>query len=260
MIPGPVVLAVFPAASGPVNFARDEAMMARARATGETVIRVYAWERAVVSFGRNEKVVGRFSPERIHAANLEAVRRPTGGRALLHQRELTYAVAGTVRDTQTLGGTYNAIHHLLAAALRFLGANAIPADTSAAAAGDGATCFALPTRGELVVGARKLVASAQWREAGAYLQHGSVLVDNDQGLLDAATEVGVQLPAVPPPATLRELLGRAPSRHELADAIDVALKTAGVTARRLEPGTVLDDQLVEARQHHYRDDDWTWRR
>jgi lipoate-protein ligase A len=255
-----VILAVFPAADGPVNFARDEAMMARARATGETVVRIYAWDRPVVSFGRNERVVGRFSAERIEANGLQAVRRPTGGRALLHRRELTYAVAGRARDEQTLRGTYAAIHQLLAAALRLLGVDTALADTAAAAAPDGATCFALPTRGELVVDTRKLVASAQWREAGAYLQHGSVLIDNDHPLLDAITERDVRLPPVPPPATLRELLGRSPGTQELAAALAAALVADGAEPRRIDSHALLDERVLEARQRHYRDATWTWRR
>jgi lipoate-protein ligase A len=255
-----VVLAVFPAADGPVNFARDEAMMARVRATGETVVRVYAWDRAVVSFGRNERIVGLFSAERLRAEGVEAVRRPTGGRALLHNRELTYAVAGVTRDAQPLQHTYRSIHQLIADALRRLGVDAALADRGAAPVNDGAPCFAVPTRGELVVGARKLVASAQWREAGTYLQHGSVLIDNDQSTLDRATERGVRLPPVPAPATLRELLNRAPDTRELAAALAAAFAAAGAPPRLVAAEALLNEQTVKSREPHYRNASWTWRR
>lgn len=256
------LLSVFPSADGAVNFARDEALLRRARATGETLIRLYAWSRPVVSFGRNERTAGRFSAGSVRAAGLDVARRPTGGRALLHHRELTYAIGGPAGSGDTLRTTYLRLNALLADALRRVGVAAdVFAPAAATAVPDGAPCFATPSAGELVVGGRKLVASAQWREAGADLQHGSILIDDDQALLTAAVEPGYVLPPVPAPATLRSLVARVPTLDDLANAIASAVAAVdGATPGRIAPAQLVSEREVESRVTHYRDAAWTWRR
>lgn len=255
-------LSVFPPADAAVNFARDDALLARARATGQELIRLYAWDRPAVSFGRNERVAGRFAPESLRAAGLDVARRQTGGRALLHHRELTYAIAGPVSVDDTLRATYVRLNTLLAAALTRLGvaAEVTPA-TAPGSIPDGAPCFAMPSPGELVVAGHKLVASAQWREAGAYLQHGSILIDDDQPMLARAVVVGYSLPPVPAPATLRSLVPRVPTLDDLAGALAAAVgDSTGVTPGRVAPEAFLSDIEVRTRAEHYRDPAWTWRR
>jgi lipoate-protein ligase A len=254
-------ISVFPPADAAVNFARDDALLARARATGEELIRLYAWERPAVSFGRNERVIGRFAPSSLRAAGLDVARRQTGGRVLLHHRELTYAIAAPAGVDDTLRATYVRLNALLAGALRRLGVNAEVTAVHTAPLPDGAPCFAVPSPGELVVAGRKLVASAQWREAGAYLQHGSILIDDDQPLLAAAVDEAYSLPLVPVPATLRSLLSRVPSLEDLAGALVAELiGTTGVAPGRIAPEALLGDVEVHARAEHYRDPSWTWRR
>ncbi|MBC7841414.1 MAG: lipoate--protein ligase family protein, partial [Gemmatimonadaceae bacterium] len=75
------------------NMALDEAMLLTAADTGDTLVRLYQWERPSVSFGRNQRCEGVYSLERCEALDVPAVRRLTGGRALVHAREVTYAVA-----------------------------------------------------------------------------------------------------------------------------------------------------------------------
>lgn len=254
-------IAVCEPADGAINFARDDVLLDHARATGSVVLRLYTWDRPVVSFGRNERVVGRYSPGRIATAGLDVARRRTGGRALLHHRELTYAVAGPVSAADTLHATYAAINALLANALRRLGLAVEVAAGKLPALAEGAPCFAAPSRGELVIGGRKLVASAQWREVGAFVQHGSMLVDDDQPLLARALADGVRLPPTPQPATLRALLGRAPSLDELAAALVASATTlTGVVPERVPFEELLPASAVAQHAAHYRDPAWTWRR
>jgi lipoyl(octanoyl) transferase len=258
----PTSLSVFPAADAAVNFARDDALLSRARATGEEVIRLYSWERPAVSFGRNERLAGRFTADGVRAAGLDVARRQTGGRALLHHRELTYAIAGPAGVDDTLRATYLRLNSLLAAALQRLGVAAEVAGVSGPALlPDGAPCFATPSPGELVVDGRKLVASAQWREAGAFLQHGSILIDDDQTMLAGAIDAECALPPVPAPATLRALLPRVPTLADLAGAISAVLvDSTGIAPVRLAPEALLAEAEVRTRSEHYRDPAWTWRR
>jgi lipoate-protein ligase A len=160
----------------------------------------------------------------------------------------------------TLRATYVRLNSLLAGALRRLGV-AAEVMTVSAALPDGAPCFAVPSPGELVVAGRKLVASAQWREASAFLQHGSILIDDDQPLLDHAVIDSYSLPPVPPPATLRSLLARVPSLEDLAGALAAVIaETTGTAPGRVAPDALLGDADVRIRAEHYRDPAWTWRR
>jgi lipoyl(octanoyl) transferase len=264
----PFRLLLTPPLPGPDNMAIDDALLDRARATGESVLRVYAWDRPTLSFGRHQTARALYDPRRLEARGVDVVRRPTGGRAVLHHREVTYSVTAPLADEGSLRASYARINRLLLDGLRRLGVDArLAAPAGRAPLPDGAPCFETPTEGELVAatdGGRaearlaKLVGSAQWRDDGALLQHGSILVDDDQTRVgELATR---PLPTVPPPATLRQALGRAPSLEEVADALFAA-------ARALEDPDAtplcVDAPLREAADRaraRYADAAWTWRR
>jgi lipoyl(octanoyl) transferase len=254
----PVVLIRSGAADADRNMALDEAMLATAMETQATLVRLYRWSTASVSFGRNQRSTGIYDPERLASRGVPAVRRLTGGRALLHGRELTYAVAAPVRDGDTLRSGYDAINDLLLAALQSLGVPAVRAVPTVRLASPGlAPCFEQPARGEIVVDGRKLVGSAQHREAGAFLQHGSILLANDQGML--ADLASVPLPAVPAPAVLTEWVPSATS-SSVADALEHALARHALHGVDHASDTFLPTHHVEAALTRYRDARWTWRR
>ena len=252
-------LLLSPPLDAATNMALDVALMRRARATGEATMRVYSWATPALSLGRNQPARGHYDEDRAARDGVEIVRRPTGGRALLHHREVTYSVTAPAGDS--LRASYARINALLLDALRRLGVHAsLAAPVARAAAPSLAPCFEAPANGEIVVGGRKLVGSAQWREDGALLQHGSVLVDDDQPLVAALTRR--PLAPVPAPATLRELLGRAPAPAEVHAALGDAI-------RAMEDGdvapldTAAEPELArwtsEARAT-FADPAWTWRR
>ncbi len=129
----------------------------------------------------------RYDRERIAALGLDVVRRPTGGRAVWHAGELTYAVAAPATALGTLREAYGEIHRVIRNALRTFG---VPAELAAARAAirpDAGACFAAPAGGEVIVGDNKLVGSAQLRENGALLQHGSILLADDQAMVARLT-------------------------------------------------------------------------
>src|SRR5262245_57411885 len=101
-----------PPASGAENMAVDEALMERARTTGEWVLRVYSWAAPCVSFGRNQTARGRYDIERIRERGLDVVRRPTGGRAILHDPEITYSVTAPVGGAGDLRDSYSRINRV----------------------------------------------------------------------------------------------------------------------------------------------------
>jgi lipoate-protein ligase A len=238
--------------------ALDEALMARARSTGEWVLRVYSWSAPTLSLGRHQAACRAYEPRVLAAAGVGVVRRPTGGRAILHDREVTYSVTAPATDAGALGESYDRINRLLVEGLRALGADVEIARTTRVSAPDLTPCFELPSPGELVAGGRKLAGSAQWRENGALLQHGSILVDGDQ----APVSTLLCRPTSPPPApaTLRALLGREPSVSEVAAVLfDAVRRREDAAAALLSPDPALLGNAAALRRR-YEDAAWTWRR
>jgi lipoate-protein ligase A len=237
----------------------DEALVRRVRRTSETVFRVYAWRNPTVSLGRNQPGRGCYDLDLAAARGIEFVRRPTGGRAILHYREITYAVAAPVSAYGSLPESYRTINRLLLEALRALGVDAREAQSPARVPAPSiAPCFDVPVSGELVADGRKLVGSAQVRDGDAFLQHGSILLEDDQHLL---SELLVHREVSPAPATLRELTGRLVTVREFADALSasVAIHDGG-SPRIMELDDPLLDDVRSLIRTRYALADWTWRR
>lgn len=252
-------LIVTPPASGAENMALDEALMDRARDTGEWVLRVYSWSGPTISLGRNQSARGRYDLARVRELGLGVVRRPTGGRAILHDREITYSVTAPVQGAGDLRESYDRINRLLLSALRSLGVAATVASPTSRSATPGmAPCFDEPASGELTLDGRKLAGSAQWRSDDALLQHGSILVADDQSLLATLALDGPT--TITAPATLTDALGSAPELSDVAAALADAVRSLeDATAREL----VIDEDLrarASALVVRYVDDAWTWRR
>jgi lipoate-protein ligase A len=252
-------LLLTPAADGAENMALDEALMSRARETGEFTLRVYSWSTPTLSFGRNQSARHVYDLDRIRARGLRVVRRPTGGRAILHHREITYSVTAPTGDAGDLRQSYDRINRVLVGGLNRLGVRTELAAPSGRATLPGSSpCFDAPSAGELVLDGKKLAGSAQWRSDGALLQHGSILVEDDQSSL---TDLMVDTrDPVPPPATLAGALGHSPSPHTLSRALADAvreLEDPGAEVLTLEPEV---RARAAALVVHYEDDAWTWRR
>jgi lipoate-protein ligase A len=213
-------------------------------------IRLYRWERPTLSLGRNEPARGHYDPAELRERGIDVVRRPTGGRAVLHWRELTYAVVVPDRALGGPRGTFRAIHETLTAALVSLGlpARIAPPPPSPTLL-DAGPCFRVAAGGEIVAQGRKLVGSAQLRVGDVLLQHGSILLGDDQRLLDGG-EVRTD-----PPATVSELLRREPGPMELERAV---LEAFGIQS--LPPSSAVMSSIEADLMERYRSETWTWRR
>src|SRR5437667_2389638 len=160
--------------------ATDQALLEESDRTGRAFLRLYRFDPRCISFGRNEPARERYDPDAIARLGCDVVRRPTGGRAVWHEHEVTYAVAAPIATFGGLRAGYRAIHARLVAALRRLGVEAtLAADRPRPPQRLGA-CFAAPVGGAVLVGGRKLVGSAQVCEGRAFLQHGSILLAGAQ--------------------------------------------------------------------------------
>ncbi|MDP1891917.1 MAG: hypothetical protein Q8K55_13570 [Gemmatimonadaceae bacterium] len=251
------------ARDGAWNMACDVALMARARRTGEAVFRVYAWAQPTLSFGRHEAARRHYDADAIAAAGVALVRRPTGGRALLHHREVTYSITAPVIPGESLAASVRHFNQLLRDALHALGVDAREAGASRAMRPEGAACFAAPSAGELTLDGRKLVGSAQVRQDGALLQHGSILLDDDQGRI-ASFAAGPYLPPAPA-ASLREALGAKTAYEPVRDAL-LRVVAAASGARSTEELALTPDEALGGSPDfddallQFHDLAWTWRR
>jgi lipoate-protein ligase A len=250
-------------ADGPTNMAADHAMV-RGLGGGEAFLRLYRWDPPTLSLGRNEPGLGRYDPEKARERGIGIVRRPTGGRAVLHGREVTYAVAAPIRAFGGLREAYRVINRALLNGLARLGVGVILAgegDPPATREGrrlDRGSCFLDPAPGEIVAEGRKLAGSAQVRIGDALLQHGSILLEDDQGLIEwLRTGRSGERTSPPAAATLAALLGEAPDPHVVCRAVVDGFRETfeGVWTASHEPLDLPWDLL-----DRYRSAEWTWRR
>src|SRR6266513_6197601 len=205
---------------GAENMALDQGLLEEADRTGRAFLRLYRFDPPCLSLGRNEPAAARYDPAALAERRLDVVRRPTGGRAVWHEHEVTYAVAAPIALFGSLRIAYHAIHATLVVALRSLGVDATialshPAPSSTILRHPG-SCFSTAAPGEVLVGGRKLVGSAQVRKGGAFLQHGSILLAGSQQVIAAVSRTPQ---AASTETTLAAVLGRIVTFDEVTDAI-----------------------------------------
>lgn len=169
---------------GAWNMAADESILEHVgRGDSLPTLRLYAWEPACLSLGYAQPFADVDLP-RLHAHGWEVVRRPTGGRAILHIDELTYSVAAPLDEPRVAGSvleSYNRLAHALLLAVQSLNLAVemkehIPAAPGHAA---GPVCFEVPSTYEITVNGKKLVGSAQARRKEGVLQHGTLPLCGD---------------------------------------------------------------------------------
>jgi lipoate-protein ligase A len=167
-------------ADGAMNMATDEAILeAVGRGDSPPTLRLYKFVPATASLGYFQKLANAVDIEACRARGYDVVRRPTGGRMVLHDDELTYAVIAPDNLPgleQTVTESYHHLSEGLKAGLEFLGVDVSFAEQKPEGEGS-AACFDAPSWYELNVAGRKIVGSAQVRAHGGVLQHGSVMMD-----------------------------------------------------------------------------------
>jgi lipoate-protein ligase A len=232
-------------ADGPHNMAADEVILDAASA-GVAALRFYGWCGPTVSLGY-------FQAERLREADprlatLPFVRRPSGGAALVHHHEVTYALGLPPGQPWHSGESWLCrMHRIVSKALAALGVPSSICGASAPARFAGLLCFQHHTPGDLLLGATKVVGSAQRRHRGAFLQHGAVLL--------AASPYAPELPGI------AELTGRAFEPDQVVRA--VAASFVGETGWELRPVDWTDsegDRIEELAGSKYARDAWNRKR
>jgi lipoate-protein ligase A len=162
----------------------DEAILESvSRGQSPPTLRLYAWSPGCLSLGYAQPV-GDADPGRLAAAGWDLVRRPTGGKAILHIDELTYSLATPASLAVVAGGvlpSYQRLSQALVAALARLGVDVqVQADSRPQQAQQAdPICFQVPSPYEITAQAKKLIGSAQVRRKDGVLQHGSLPLSGD---------------------------------------------------------------------------------
>jgi lipoate-protein ligase A len=216
---------------GATNMAIDEAiLMAVAAGMSPPTLRFYGWSPPCVSVGYAQRLGDEIDLDACRRLGYSWVRRPTGGRAILHIDELTYSVVAPLQEPRVAGDILTSYRRLsagLIAGLSLLGCDAVQADpeSSRHTPDLSAACFDVPSPYEVVAQGRKLVGSAQARRRRTVLQHGTLPLYGDVTRL--CQVVAVQEPARAAlqgtlrqrAVTLSEALGRPVFWSEAADAL-----------------------------------------
>ena len=170
-----------PPLRGEINMQRDLQILEEvASAKAPPALRLYSWSPPALSIGRFQKAEEVADLEACRRQGVDIVRRPTGGRAILHDRELTYSL--TIPDERSyipagVIPSYRFISRALLDAFVLLGIEAELSPESKRGAGVApGSCFDSPSAYELQIGGKKVVGSAQMRRDGVLLQHGSILL------------------------------------------------------------------------------------
>jgi lipoate-protein ligase A len=237
-----------------MQMALDHALLELATTERLSVLRLYRWAADTVSFGANEAAMRSWDRGRLEADGVPAVRRPTGGRAVWHAADdLTYSVVGPIAALGELRLAYRAIHQRIALALEALHLEPRLAPAPSRLPGlRGGACFDVAVGGEILIGNRKVVGSAQVASRGAMLQHGAIARADRLGALNRYRK---ELP-VRDGATVAPDL---PEAELLAGAIAAAWEGCG--ARRAGDELTRRALSMSVQQlDHYQDPAWTWRR
>lgn len=249
---------------GATNMAVDEAIL-RAVAAGlaPPTLRFYAWDPPCLSLGRAQPVADADLCA-VRTAGFDLVRRPTGGRAILHVDELTYSVVAPQTEPRVAGGiveSYRRLSRGLVRGLELLNMTGIDAVSRVEnrGSGKGPVCFEVPSDYEITAGGRKLTGSAQMRTQSVVLQHGSLPLFGD------IARICSLLASFPAPtrvrsraATVLDVLGRPVNWGEAA----TALAEGFVQELHLDlvPGVLTDAERAwtdDLRASKYASTEWT---
>jgi lipoate-protein ligase A len=244
------------------NMAVDEAVFRLyGRERVPPTLRFFGWQPPAVSLGYFQKTAREIDPEACRREGIDIVRRPTGGKAVLHEHELTYSLVAGINHPLFTGDileTYRVISACIVEALKRIGLSPEMVCDGRSAAGTllEAYCFAAPSKYEILVGGRKICGSAQMRGGGTFLQHGSLLIDVDPSR--AASVMRVSAAAISgTTTTLREQLGRRIEAEDLAPILREAFEdTLGIALVEGNLTTAEEALRKELLERKYGTDRW----
>ncbi len=254
---------------GAANMAIDEAIM-RSVAEGRSppTLRFYGWDPPCVSVGYSQSVRKEIDLDRCRERGYTLVRRPTGGRAILHIDELTYSVVAPQGEARVAGDIITSYRRLslgLVEGLRTLHGGVVQADRMDSDGGleKSAACFDVPSHYEVTAYGRKLVGSAQVRRNGVVLQHGALPLEGDVSrlvdvlALQEPDRVALRGKLLERAIALDEVVGRVVPFDEAAEALAQGFRSALNLEFTLGKLSSFEREAAEGLMSRYTGDEWT---
>ncbi len=251
-------LIITPPARGAWNMAVDEALLDSAgQGLSLPCLRLYSWEPPCLSIGYAQPSSDVDQPS-LHELGWDWVRRPTGGRAILHTDELTYSVVAPLSEPRVSGGvleSYQRLSKALLSALHSLGlpAKAHPIHPAGPHQANAPVCFEVPSNYEIVIAGKKLIGSAQARRKDGVLQHGTLpmwgdltRITNVLAYSDDQTRNEAAVRLVSHATTVESVLGDKITWDTAAHAFIEGFQTE--LDLELVPGELSEQEIVRAEQ------------
>ncbi|MDH5160642.1 lipoate--protein ligase family protein [Heyndrickxia oleronia] len=255
------------------NMAMDEVLLDwHSRGLLPPILRFYSWKPAALSLGHFQKTVGRIDVDRAKAIGVEIVRRPTGGLAVLHDKELTYSVVLSEKHDKmspSIIEAYRVLSQGILEGYRYLGIQADLAIPNAPIGKSGtAVCFEESSWYELEIEGKKAAGSAQTRQKGVILQHGSIPMEMDiEQLYDLFTFPNEKVKNKAKhlfeqkAVTINQILGRQTSLEEVKDAFKKGFeKGLDIEFTSYQPNEQMLEEIKELMRTKYESEKYTFQR
>jgi len=246
---------------GSLNMAIDEFLFSSLGEEPQTFVRFYQWEKPTVSLGFSQDIRKAVDLDYCRSHGVDIVRRITGGKLVLHHKEVTYSISSSDREffTSSVANSYKSISQGLMRGLEKMGLKPCLASShpSSYAKGD-SLCFSHPARDEIEIEGKKVIGSAQRRVGSRFIQHGSIPLVHDEALLKSVSLPGKEESQIRM-TSLSQALGRNVSfewavDHFLAgfsEYFGVVLKPKTFAASEREA-------IARIQKARYENEDWTF--
>jgi len=246
---------------GSWNMAVDEFLFLSLTEEPHTVLRFYSWKNPTVSLGYSQKVLEVADVEFCRTNGIDIVRRMTGGKLVLHHKEVTYSLTSSDSEvfTSTLNDSYRLVSEALMEGLKKMGlAPALSSPAPQKYTRGNLPCFSYPSRNEVEVAGKKIIGSAQKRVGKKFIQHGSIPLEKDDDWLTSISFLegaGEKVRMI----SLAEALG-----HSIDFDRTVAVCTSGVEAyfgvqlKRRALGKIEKESVFKIQKEKYGNPAWTY--
>jgi lipoate-protein ligase A len=246
---------------GSFNMAVDEYLLLSLGEDSQTYLRFYQWEKPTVSLGYSQNIEKVVNLDYCGEKSIDIVRRITGGKLVLHEKEITYCLCSSDDKTfpPMLSDSYRLISQALILGFKKMGVNSyLAADAPTSYVKGNLPCFSYPARNEIKVQGKKIVGSAQKRQGSRFIQHGSIPVENNGDLLESITNLkggksNIRM------TSLSEILGRKLSfdwaveclTEGFSEYFGISLKPKIFNAKERQ-------RILRIQKRRYENKDWTF--